>query len=108
MTFHPLKMVFFQSVFLKKYNRQPLIPTTRFPILKENPEPLATLPLEIITFPAASAMVPSAKALKEAMTSHPALISAPKINFPAISAQILVAVPEPDWSPNAHFKVPFT
>ena len=40
----------------------------------------------MVTFPPASTTVPSAKALKEAIASHPALISAPKVNFPDIWA----------------------
>ena len=64
----------------------PLIPTTSCPIFNENPLPLETLPLEIVTWPEASATVPSAKALKEAIFFHPAVISASKDNFPDILA----------------------
>ena len=84
----------------------PLIPTTRFPILSENPDPLATLPLEIVTCAEASKTVPSAKALKEAIASQPALISAPKDNFPEILAQYLAADPEPEENPNPQYKDP--
>ena len=65
---------------------QPLIPATSLPIYNENPLPFATLLLERITLPFASKTVPSAKALKEAITSHPALISAPNFKFPDIKA----------------------
>ena len=71
---------------MKTPRATPLIPTTRFPNLSENPDPLETLPLEIVTCPAASTTVPSANAAKEAIASHPALISAPKDNFPDILA----------------------
>ena len=64
----------------------PLTPATSFPIFIENPDPLATLPLVIVTFPEASKTVPSAYAVKEAIISTPALTEAPNFKLPDMDA----------------------
>ena len=101
-------MVTLKRVFLNILNKHPLIPATRFPILKENEDIFDTLPLVISKVPCASATVPSAKALKEAIKSHPALISAPMNKLPSAFAQYLVADPEPDLNPNPAYIEPPT
>lgn len=88
-------------------NKQARIPTTSFPIDNLNPGVLEITPLYIVVSAEALKIVPSAKAVKEAMKSHPILISAPKIKLPSILAKYLASYPEPDFTPNATSKTPF-
>ena len=101
-------MVTLKRVFLNILNKHPLIPATRFPILKENEDIFDTLPLVISKVPCASATVPSAKALKEAIQSHPALTSAPKAKVPDNVAKNVEPVPEPALNDIIKNKEPLT
>ena len=82
-----MKRVVDQRSALNTPKATPLIPTTIFPPDNLNPEPEETLPCDKVTCPEAFIIVPYAYALKEAITSQPALISAPIVKLPSAFAQ---------------------